>query len=65
MEAIKECSTAQAWEHWSSFSFATDNLIFHPQMAEDCGWRGTVSGFYEVCASMYVFIQCVVTVHIM
>ena len=50
---MKESSTKQAWEQSLSFKFAADKLIFHPQAANDCGWKASIEGFYEV-TSTYV-----------
>ena len=55
---MKECFTKQTWEQWLSFSFAADKLIFHPQTAEDCGWKASVVGFYEVCVDSYCSYAC-------
>ena len=45
---MKESCNRQAWEQWLSFNFAANKLKFHPQTAEDCGWKASVEGFYEV-----------------
>ena len=47
-------SSKQAWEQSFSFKFAADKLIFHPQTAEDCGWKASIVGFYEVTIASYV-----------
>ena len=53
---MKEHSTKQRLKWWSSFTFASDKLTFHPQMAEDCGWTATIGGFYEVCIYTNKFV---------
>ena len=50
---MKECSPKQAWEKCLSFSFAADRLTFHPQTAEDCGWKASIKRFYEVRMCMH------------
>ena len=60
---MKECFTKQAWEQWLSFSFAADKLIFHPQTAEDCGWKASIEGFYEVCVSMHICIAITIATY--
>jgi len=47
VQAIKH-HTKQIWECWSSFNFSLDKLVFHPQIAEDCGWKASCEGSYEV-----------------
>ncbi|XP_065888013.1 uncharacterized protein [Dysidea avara] len=47
-QAVKQYTSEQAWDHWLSFNFSSDKLVFHPQVADDCGWKACCEGSYEV-----------------
>ena len=48
VKALRENYSGNAWEHYTSFSFDSDWLVFHPQFAEDCGWSAKTMGYYKV-----------------